>query len=118
MAFPLSLHSLSVRLPGLRGPLPERVDVRMGLNLRALERCRPIVGFDGSGEVDNGGEAICAKVSRPVEADLFCGEAQEGDKGELGDGEVGCDVTRRKAGPFDGDRDNERRMLKGEVGSP
>ena len=77
----------------------------------------PIVGLDGPGEVDNEGEAICAKESSPVEADRFCGEAQ-GDRGEFGDGEVGCDVTRRKAGPFDGDRDNERRILNGEVGSP
>lgn len=117
VAFPLSLHSLSVRFPGLRWPLPERVDVRMGLSLCAIERGRPVVGFDRSGVVDIGGEVICARVRRPVEADRCCVAAQEGDKGEDGDGEVGCEVTRRKVGPFEGDRDNERRMLNGEAGS-
>ena len=117
VAFPLSLHSLSVRFPGLRWPLPERVDVRIGLNLCAIERGRPVVDFGRSGVVDIDGTVICARVSKPVEADLCCVAAQEGDEGEDGDGEAGCEVTSRKVGPFDGDRDNERRILNGEAGS-
>ena len=54
----------------------------------------------------------------PAEADRVCDGAQDGDRGEVGDGEVEVDVTKRKAGLLDGERDNERRMLKGETRSP
>ena len=54
----------------------------------------------------------------PAEADRVCDGAQDGDRGEVGDGEVEVDVTKRKAGLLDGERDNERRMLKGEARSP
>ena len=44
--------------------------------------------------------------------------SREGESGELGDGDVDFDVTRRKAGPLDGDRESERRnCLKAEAGS-
>lgn len=42
----------------------------------------------------------------------------EGESGERGDGEVDFDVTRRNAGPFDGDLESERRnCLKADDGS-
>ena len=44
--------------------------------------------------------------------------SREGESGELGDGDVDFEVTRRKAGPLDGDLESERRScLKAEAGS-
>lgn len=44
--------------------------------------------------------------------------SREGESGELGDGDVDFEVTRRKAGPRDGDLESERRnCLKAEAGS-
>lgn len=44
--------------------------------------------------------------------------ARDGERAEPGDGDADLDVTRRKAGPFEGDRERERRnCLKAEVGS-
>ena len=45
-------------------------------------------------------------------------ETRDGERGELGDGEADLDVTKRKAGPFEGDRERERRScLKAEAAS-
>lgn len=53
-----------------------------------------------------------------MDTDLFSGEARDGERGELGDGDADFDVTRRKAGPFEGDRERERRnCLKAEAAS-
>ena len=53
----------------------------------------------------------------PAEMDRFGGGCREGESGELGDGDVDFEVTRRKAGPLDGDLERERRScLKAEVG--
>ena len=44
--------------------------------------------------------------------------SRDGERGELGDGDVDFDVTRRKAGPLEGDLESERRScLKAEAGS-
>ena len=44
--------------------------------------------------------------------------SREGERGELGDGDVDFDVTRRNAGPLEGDLESERRScLKAEAGS-
>lgn len=56
----------------------------------------------------------------PDEIDRIGGGSREGDSGELGDGDVDFEVTRRKAGPgpFEGDLERERRIcLKAEAGS-
>ena len=87
----------------------------MGLNLRTIERGR--TGVE-SGTVVDDGAAILAMERSPAEADRCCAEAQDGERGEVGDGEVEVDVTSRKAGLLDGERDNERRILKGEALSP
>ena len=58
------------------------------------------------------GESVLAEIDR------FGGGSREGESGELGDGDVDFDVTRRNAGPLDGDRESERRScLKAEAGS-
>ena len=64
------------------------------------------------------GEDTCEGESMPADIDRFGGGSREGESGELGDGDVDFDVTRRKAGPFDGDLERERlSCLKAEVGS-
>lgn len=58
------------------------------------------------------GDSILADIDRPGSG------SREGESGELGDGDVDFDVTRRKAGPLDGDLESERRnCLKAEAGS-
>lgn len=53
-----------------------------------------------------------------ADMDRFGGGSREGESGELGDGDVDFEVTRRKAGPLDGDLERERRScLKAEAGS-
>lgn len=53
-----------------------------------------------------------------ADIDRFGRGSREGESGELGDGDVDFDVTRRNAGPFDGDLESERRIcLKAEAGS-
>ena len=55
---------------------------------------------------------------RLAEAERSVGDSSEGESGELGDGEVDFDVMSRKAGPFDGDLESERRnCLMAEVAS-
>ncbi len=53
-----------------------------------------------------------------ADIDRFGGGSRVGESGELGDGDVDFDVTRRKAGPLDGDLEREcRSCLKAEAGS-
>lgn len=40
------------------------------------------------------------------------GESGEGDRGDFGVGEVDVEVTRRKAGPLEGDLESERRSCR------
>ena len=87
----------------------------MGLSLRITERGR--TGVE-SGIVVDVGATILARERSPAEADRCCDEAQDGERGDVGDGEVDVDVTSRKAGLLDGERDKERRILKGEALSP
>ena len=53
-----------------------------------------------------------------ADTDRFGCGSREGESGELGEGDVDFDVTRRKAGPLDGDLERERRsFLKAAAGS-
>jgi len=53
-----------------------------------------------------------------AEIDRFGGCSRDGESGELGEGDVDFDVTRRKAGPLDGDLDSDRRScLNADAGS-
>lgn len=53
-----------------------------------------------------------------ADVDRFGGGSRECESGELGDGDVDFDVTRRNAGPLDGDLERERRnCLKAAAGS-
>lgn len=53
-----------------------------------------------------------------ADIDRFGGGSREGESGELGDGDVDFDVTRRNAGPLDGDLESEwRNCLKADAGS-
>lgn len=47
--------------------------------------------------------------TRLAEAERVDGDSSDGESGELGDGEVDFEVMSRKAGPFDGDLESERR---------
>ena len=95
--------------------LAERGVFRIGLSLRAggLSFRALVVKGAASGE----GEGVCEEVRIFADNDR-CGGSREGDKGELGEGEVDFDITKRKAGPLDGDRESERRScLNAEAGS-
>lgn len=50
-----------------------------------------------------------ASGTRLAEAERLGGDSSDGESGELGDGEVDFEVISRKAGPFDGDLESERR---------
>lgn len=53
-----------------------------------------------------------------ADIDRVGGCSRGGESGELGDGDADFDVTRRNAGPFDGDLESEcRSCLKAEAGS-
>ncbi len=52
------------------------------------------------------------------DADRLGGDGIGGESGELGDGDVDFDVISRNVGPFEGERESERRScLNAEEGS-
>lgn len=114
IAFPLSLESLSVMRPGLRWELLEREDMPIGLNLRAPDRFFLMV--EGYG-IRNGDDCAASENDKMLaEADLLGVEVRDGESGELGDGDADLDVTKRKVGPLEGERERERRnCLKAEL---
>ena len=113
---PLSFDSLNVRFLGLRWVLVARVGLRIGLNLRAAGRSfrAPVVVGAASGDA----EEACVGVRMFADNERYGGGSRDGDSGELGEGDVDFDVTKRNVGPFDGDLDRERRScLNAEAGS-
>lgn len=79
----------------------------MGLNRRAPDRLFFALGGNGiaSGEV---GAQFPTKGTGAVEA-RCCGDRGEGESGVFGEDEVDFEVTSRKVGPFDGERESDRR---------
>ena len=55
------------------------------------------------------GDAILVLENELIDPMRFCGDSGDGESGELGDGEVDLDVTRRKAGLLEGDWERECR---------
>lgn len=107
--FPLSVESLRARFIGLFGEALERADVRIGLSRRAHGRFFFALGGKGTakGEVD-----VTAKDERMFAEVGFDGDSGEGDRGDLGLGDGDAEVTRRKAGPLEGDLESDRRNCR------
>ena len=107
--FPLSVESLRARFIGLFGDVLERVETRIGLARRTHDRFFLALGGNGTakgeGELTANDEKMFAQV-------MFDGERGEGDSGDLGVGDVDAEVTRRKAGPFEGDLESDRRSCR------
>lgn len=116
VTFPELVESCSVLLRGLRGIVVDRGGLRIGLSLRGADRAFRAVC--GAGVANAVGVVDCRGGKMPAEIDRGDSLSRGGDKGELGEGEADLDVTKRKAGVFDGERERERRScLKAEAGS-
>ena len=116
MALPLSVESAKALFAGLRCIPRGRADERMGLGCRMLDRFFFEAERNGlpSGEGLSGfvGEST---VMIPPRCD---GDSGDGERGELGEGELDLEVIRRKAGPLDGDLERDRRSwASAELGS-
>ena len=79
----------------------------MGLALRTLDLF--FLALGGKGVASGDGDMTLAFDNRFSEPARFWGDSEDGESGELGDGDVDLEVTSLKVGPFDGDRDKERR---------
>lgn len=79
----------------------------MGLNLLGVFRVLLTFGLDcalrGDGEIADGQER------RLADSDRMGVDRPGGDSGERGEGDADFDVTKRKAGLFEGERESERR---------
>lgn len=96
--------------------LSERDGLRIGLSFRVDDLFFRALGGYGTASGDDAtayvGERMLADIDR------FGNRPREGERGELGDGDVDFEATNRKVGPFDGDLESERRScLKAEAGS-
>ena len=107
--FPLSVESLRARFIGLLGEVLERVDTRIGLARRTHDRFFFALGGKGTA---NGEGEVTAKDEKMFAEVVFDGECGEGDSGDFGVGDGDAEVTRRKAGPLDGDLESERRSCR------
>jgi len=105
----------------------ERRGLRVGLNFRVAGRIfRALCGY---GIANEEGEDTCEGESTLVDIERIGGASRDGESGELGEGEVDFEVTRRnfdgvlvnegvRVRPLDGDLDSEcRNCLKAEAGS-
>ena len=116
LALPPSVESLKALFAGLLCELPGLEDARIGLSLLGID----LVFFALGGKATARGEpdVTFACGRRCAEAERLDGDRGDGERGELGDGDVDFEVISRKAGPFDGDRESERRnCLIAEVAS-
>lgn len=102
--FPLSVESLRARFIGLFGEVLERVDTRIGLARRTPVRFFFALG--GNGTAKGEGE-VTAKEEK-----MFVEVVFDGESGDLGVGDGDADVTRRKAGPREGDLESDRRSCR------
>lgn len=107
--FPLSVESLRARFIGLFGEALERVDTRIGLARRTPVRFFFALG--GNGTAKGEGDVTANEEKMFVEV-VFDGESGEGDSGDFGVGDGDADVTRRKAGPREGDLESDRRSCR------
>jgi hypothetical protein len=109
VAFPLSVESLRARFIGLFGEVLERADTRIGLGRRTQDRDFFALGGKGtaSGDVE-----VTAKDEKVFAEVAFDGESGEGERGDLGVGDGDAEVTRRKAGPLEGERESDRRSCR------
>jgi hypothetical protein len=98
--FPLSVETPNAHFPGLSWAPSGRAGARIGLCLRAEALVFRM--FKGTGEIGAWERGLRA-LSRP------CGAIDEGESGELGEGDADLDVTSRNVGPFDGDLESDRR---------
>ncbi len=85
----------------------ERDALRIGLSFRVaglIFRALCACGMASGEEVETCvGESILAEIDR------FGGCSRDGESGELGEGDVDFEVTRRKVGPLEGDLESDRR---------
>jgi len=90
--------------------------VRLGLSLRAVARGLVVLVRYGTASEDGVVTPAVCRI-KGVEAERLGGERQDGESGELGDGDVDLDVTKRNAEALEGDRDSERLILNVEAAS-
>lgn len=88
----------------------------MGLSLRAVARGLVVLVRYGTASGDGVVTLAVCRI-KEVDAERLGGERHDGESGELGDGDVDLDVTRRNAEALEGDRDSERRILNVEAAS-
>lgn len=109
VALPPSVESLKALLTGLRCELLDRKDVRLGLTLREPDLAFFALGGYGMAMGDGERTVVCGR--RLAEVARLGGD-RDGESGELGDGDVDFDVTKRKVGVFEGDLESEWRSCR------
>lgn len=107
---PWSVESLNARFKGLFGDVRERVETRIGLGRRTHARFFLALGGNGMAKGD-GAVTLNEEKMLPDACGGF-GESGDGDSGDFGVGEVDTEVTNRKAGARDGERESERRSCR------
>lgn len=110
VTFPWSVESLNARFNGLFGDVLERVDTRIGLARRTHGRC--FLALGGKGMATGEGDVTLKEEKMFAGARGEFGESGEGDRGDFGVGEVDAEVTKRKAGAREGERESERRSCR------
>lgn len=107
--FPLSVESLRARFIGLFGEVLDRADTRIGLARRTEVRFFFALGGKGTAKGD---VELTVKEEKMFAEVVFDGERREGERGDLGVGDGDAEVTRRKAGPLEGDLESDRRSCR------